>query len=153
MLRTSIFPFYFPISLLVARLLAEFNGNIHLLSAPVHGDIDSIAGTMMIEHQTHVELIRDFLAVNGHDDIPADVKTSHPCQDCAITAADTSFRRGPPFRGNLNQQAFLNGQVQRFRKPSRKSQGLNTEECAMHASRGDQIVSDGLSGINRNGET
>src|SRR5690348_16055134 len=67
-------------ALSIARLLPESNRNIHLFSASIHGYVDGIAGTMMIEHQTYVELVRDFLAVDSHDDVASNSKPSHPGQ-------------------------------------------------------------------------
>src|SRR5215471_12697756 len=67
--------FDFPES--VARAFTELDGDIHFLSAAVQRYVHGIAGTVMVQHEVHVELVCNLLAVDRHDDIAADAKAAH----------------------------------------------------------------------------
>src|SRR5439155_20408726 len=100
----------------IASSFTQLDGNVHFLSAAIHGHIDRIARTVMIKDQVNVELICDFLAVNGHDDIATDIKTAHAGLNDAIPATDTSRSCRTAFSRNLDQYALLNREIQRFRQ-------------------------------------
>src|SRR5216684_2221894 len=68
----------------VSGAFAEFDGNVHFFAAAIdrHGDI--VAGALVVEDEVDVELIRDFLAVDGHDDVATDGDPAHACFRDAI---------------------------------------------------------------------
>src|SRR6266478_2158129 len=120
----------------VAGAFAELDGNVHLLTAAIDSDVHRVARALAIEDDVDIELPRDLLAVDGDDDIAADVNAAHAGLYQAITAANPRSGGGAAGGGDFNEQAFLNRQVQRFPEPAANRQGLHTKEGAMNAAVG-----------------
>src|SRR6266478_4050086 len=135
-----------------AAAFAELDGNIHFLAAAVDGDIHGVARALAIEDDVDVELTRDLLAVDGDDDIAADVNAAHAGLYDAITTANPGNSGRAAGSGDFNEQAFLNGQVQRLAQPATNGQGLHAEESAVNAAVGNQIVGDAFRSVDGDGE-
>src|ERR1700682_345928 len=95
----------------VAGAFAEFDGDVHLLAAAIDGDVHGVAGTLAIEDDVDIELPCDFLAVDGDDDIAADVNAAHAGLYEAITTANPGSSGRAAGSGDFNEQALLNRQV------------------------------------------
>src|ERR1700681_4160255 len=108
----------------IAGAFAELDGDVHLLAAAVDGNVHGVAGAFAIQDDVDIELPRDFLAVDGDDDIAADVNATHASLYEAITTANSGNSGRAPGSGDFNEQAFLNRQVERFTKPAAHPQRL-----------------------------
>src|SRR5712664_3780325 len=133
---------------LVAGAFAEFDGDVHLLAAAINSNVHRVARALAIEDDVDVELTRDLLAVDGDDDITADVNAAHAGLYEAITTANPGNSGRAAGSGDFNEQAFLNGQVQRLAQPATNGQGLHTEESAVDTAVGNQIVGDAFRSVN-----
>src|SRR6266852_4548474 len=136
----------------VASALAEFDGDVHLLAAAIDSDVHGVARAFAIEDDVDVELTSYLLAVNGDDDIAADVNAAHAGLHQAITTANPGGSGRATGSGDFNEQAFLNRQVQRFTEPAANGQGLHAKESAMNAAVGDEVVGDAFCGVNGDGK-
>jgi len=92
------------------------------------------------------------VAIDGDDDIAADVNAAHAGLYEAITTANPGNSGRAAGSGDFNEQAFLNGQVQRLAQPAAHGQGLHAQESAMNAAVGDEVVGDTFRGVNGDGE-
>src|SRR6267143_2404686 len=136
----------------IAGAFAELDADVHLLAAAIDSDVHRVARAFAIEDDVDIELTRDLLAVDGDDDIAADVNAAHAGLYQAITAANPGGGGGAAGSGDFNEQAFLNRQVQRFTEPAANGQGLHAKESAMNATVGDEVVGDVLRGVDGDGE-
>src|SRR5882724_5251074 len=135
-----------------AGAFAELDGDVHLLAAAIDRDVYRVARALAIEDNVDVELTGDFVAIDGDDDIAADVNAAHAGLYQAIPAANPSNSGRAAGSGDFNEQAFLNRQVQRFTKPATYGQGLHAKESAMNAAVGDEVVGDTFRGVNGDSE-
>src|SRR2546422_8218385 len=94
-----------------AGAFAELDGDVHLLAAAIDRDVHRVARALAIEDDVDIELTRDLLAVDGDDDIAADVNAAHTGLHQAITAANPGGSGRAAGSGDFNEQAFLNRQV------------------------------------------
>src|SRR6267378_1368136 len=124
----------------IAGAFAELDGNIHFLAAAIDGDVHRVARAFAIEDDVDIELPRHLLAVDGDDDIAADVNATHAGLYEAITAANPGGSGRAAGSGDFNEQAFLNRQVQRFTEPAANRQGLHAKKSAVNAAVGDEVV-------------
>src|SRR6267143_2832508 len=136
----------------IAGAFAELDGNIHFLAAAIDGDDHRVARAFAIEDDVDIELTRDLLAVDGDDDIAADVNAAHAGLYQAIPAANPGNSGRAAGSGDFNEQAFVNGQVQRFTEPAANGQSLHAEESAVNAAVGDEVVGDAFCGVNGDSE-
>src|SRR5882762_1470639 len=74
--------------------------------AELDGDVHGVARALAIEDDVDVELTRDLLAVDGDDDITADVNAAHAGLYEAITAANPGSGGRAAGSGDFNEQAF-----------------------------------------------
>src|SRR5882724_1285130 len=132
-----------------AGALAELDGDIYFLAAAIDGDVHGVAWALAIEDDGDIELTRDFLAVDGDNDIAADVNAAHAGLYEAIATANSGNSGRAAGSGDFDEQAFLNGQVQRLAQPATNGQGLDAEVRAVNAAVGNQIVSDAFGGVDR----
>src|SRR6266404_3873833 len=135
-----------------AGAFAELDGDVHLLAAAIDRDVYRVARALAIEDNVDIELTGDFVAIDGDDDIAADVNAAHAGLYEAIPAANPGNSGRAAGSGDFNEQAFLNRQVQRFTKPATYGQGLHAKESAMNAAVGDEVVGDTFRGVNGDGE-
>src|SRR6266850_3470805 len=136
----------------IAGAFAEFDGDVHLLAAAIDSDIHGVARAFAIEDDVDIKLTRDLLTVDGDDNIAADVNTAHASLYQAIPAADPGNSGRAAESRDFNEQAFVNGQVQRFTEPAANGQSLHAEESAVNAAVGDEVVGDAFCGVYGNGE-
>jgi len=137
---------------LVSTLFAELDGDVHLLAAAIDRDVDRVAGALAIQDYIDIELPCDFLAIDGDDDIAANVNAAHAGLYEAIAAANPGSSGRAAGSGDFNEQTFLNRQIQRLAKPAAHGQSHHAEESAMHAAIGDEVVGDAFCRINGDGE-
>src|SRR5258708_37414133 len=109
----------------VSGAFAEFDGNVHFFAAAIdrHGDI--VAGALVVEDEVDVELIRDFLAVDGHDDVATDGDPAHACFRDAIATLNAGGSGRPALSGSLHKQSLFHGQIQRLAQPAAHGQRFN----------------------------
>src|SRR5215472_8003594 len=136
----------------VAVELAELHRNIRLFSAAIHGHIDGISGAAMIENPVDIELVGDFLAVDGYNDIASNVEPGHAREYNTISAADAGLSRGSALGGHFDQQTFLHGQIQRLAEPAGDRDRLNAEDGPVHAAGADEVIGDIFCGVDRDSE-
>src|SRR5712691_2458254 len=137
---------------LVAGPLAQLDGNVHFFAATIEGDIDAVARALAVQDHIHVELIGDFLSVNGHDDIAADGDLPHACLCDAISATNPGPGCRTAARDPFHEQAILHRQVQRLTEPVVDRHRFDTEKGAVNAAVGYEIVGDALRRVDRNGK-
>src|SRR2546425_4110047 len=107
---------------------------------------------MVVQDQVDIELVRDFLAVDGHDDVAAYINAANAGLNNAISATNAGGGRRPTLRNDLDKQAFPHRQIQRFGKPARQDHRFYTEECTVDAAGGDQVVGYSFCHVDGNGE-
>src|SRR6516165_6100776 len=83
---------------LVAIAFAKLDRDFHFLCAAVDGDRDTVARTFAIQQKVHVELVGDFLAVEGHDNVAADNDAPHSGLLCAVTTVNSCHSRRAALR-------------------------------------------------------
>src|SRR5690349_932513 len=71
----------------LACAFPEFHGHVHFFSAAIYRYRHGIARPLPVEDDVHVELPGNFLRVNRHNDVSADVDPSHAGLRHAIAAA------------------------------------------------------------------
>src|SRR5713101_3597860 len=136
----------------IAGAFAELDGDVHLFAAAIDRDVDCVARAFAIQDDVDIELPRDLLAVDGDDDIAADVNAAHAGLHQAITTANPGGSGRATGTGDFNEQAFLNRQVQRLTEPAANGQGLHAKESAMNAAVGDEVVGDAFRGVDGDSE-
>src|SRR6266850_2986044 len=136
----------------VAGALAELDGDVHPLAAAIDSDVHRVARALAIEDDVDIELTRDFVAIDGDDDIAADVNAAHAGLYEAITTANSGNSGRAAGSGDFDEQAFLNGQVQRLAQPATNGQGLHAEVRAVDTAVGNQIVGDAFRSVDGDGE-
>src|SRR5579885_286415 len=132
--------------------LAERHRDLQLLSAAVDSDPYRIPGAVRVHDLGQVLLVFDVVAVDGDDEVSSQHDGNVPQVGAFAPPTQPGAFRGAAGEHLDDEEAEVDGQPHLLGQFGADGDGLDAERRAPHASQGDQVIENGLGGVDRDGK-